>query len=936
MAACGYRPDSFSVVPGRSGFELIACLDRLERFLDDEGIFGRGYEVGAKVPISRNPELEKTQGELHPQLQPFRPLCADRLKITGCGRWPLENYLESVLWLPYVEPGILRHGVNVDHLPGPFVENEDREENLKLVRKWDSLGLLRLHSKPSDDWPFSRVFNIYKSELADRQIGDRRNMNKAECHAGGPSSRLPPGPLLVNIFSLRGRQNLRGSITDRRDFYHQARATHSRSLSNLLPFGFSRDELSGLSALSAFDEASQKKPGGRIVEGDHFEKKRGVLVAEDDGLYCGFSALFQGDHLGVEYALEGHETLLKSEDLLCEQHRLQGHSTLPMSQCYEALIIDDYFCISAQERSIPFEESASFRLLQRARIAYNKHQLPGSPEKDVAAETVFKAAGAEIDSSDAVVNLGLCLVGAPLQKRLALSLASLRASTLAGISSKLASRLSGSWVSVLLYRRPMSSLVDDLFAVGARAEGLAENVVMPLTRKVSQELAMLSVVVPLLVSDLSAPMDKKIYATDASLQKGAIVEMETDELEAKALWLGCDKKGSYTMLDNPFRSILRSLGEDGFEEGEPSFLPNEFLQVPKPPLFFFDFVEICGGAGRVSDAMASLGHVVAPVLDLSMSSFYNLCELRLLEWVLHMLAEKRFGSCVVEPPCTTFSPAAHPAVRSYDVPVGWDRLLPKVLHGNTLAFRSLVVVWYARRHRRPSLLEQPHLSKMAWLTAWRWLLKQGCSEAVVASCMLGSIHRKQFRLLLSDIDPDQLTLKCCGRHPHVRIEGKYTRASAVYTEGVAMHIAKGFSRSLKTLARKELEEENFPCGQGKESLLVNDFLRAGRWSIVRSWFWKARSHINILEMNTVVSLQKQKLISGVSDRHGILLDSLVSKGAFSKGRSSSRALQPILKKSAAMQVIGGQYPGASLNTIQFHLVKPSRITTNFDCHICCT
>ena len=139
-----------------------------------------------------------------------------------------------------------------------------------------------------------------------------------------------------------------------------------------------------------------------------------------------------------------------------------------------------------------------------------------------------------------------------------------------------------------------------------------------------------------------------------------------------------------------FRSILRSLGEDGFEEGEPSFLPNEFLQVPKPPLFFFDFVEICGGgAGRVSDAMASLGHVVAPVLDLSMSSFYNLCELRLLEWVLHMLAEKRFGSCMVEPPCTTFSPAAHPAVRSYDVPVGWDRLLPKVLHGNTFSFSKL-------------------------------------------------------------------------------------------------------------------------------------------------------------------------------------------------------------------------------------------------------
>ena len=190
-------------------------------------------------------------------------------------------------------------------------------------------------------------------------------------------------------------------------------------------------------------------------------------------------------------------------------------------------------------------------------------------------------------------------------------------------------------------------------------------------------------------------------------------------------------------------------------------------------------------------------------------------------------------------------------------------------------------------------------------------MKQGCSEAVVASCMLGSIHRKQFRLLLSDIDPVAMTLKCCGGHPHVRIEGKYTKASAVYTEGVAMHIAKGFSKSLKIIACEELAEEAFADGSGKESLLVNDLLRGGGWKIIRSWFWKVKSHINLLEMNTVVSLQKQKLLSGLSDRHCILLDSLVSKGAFSKGRSSSHALQAVLKRSAAIQLIGGQYPGFS-------------------------
>ena len=111
----------------------------------------------------------------------------------------------------------------------------------------------------------------------------------------------------------------------------------------------------------------------------------------------------------------------------------------------------------------------------------------------------------------------------PLEKRLALSLASLRTASLKGISSQLAARLSGSWVSVLLYRRPLSSIVSDLFAVGAGAEMNLENVVVPLTRKVSQELAMLAAVVPLLVTDVSAPVDREIFATDASLQKGAFV-----------------------------------------------------------------------------------------------------------------------------------------------------------------------------------------------------------------------------------------------------------------------------------------------------------------------------------------------------------------------------------------------------------------------------
>lgn len=60
------------------------------------------------------------------------------------------------------------------------------------------------------------------------------------------------------------------------------------------------------------------------------------------------------------------------------------------------------------------------------------------------AETTFKAAGAECDSSEGTLSKGICTLGAPAGKRLALSLLSLRAASLGAISTKLALRLAGS------------------------------------------------------------------------------------------------------------------------------------------------------------------------------------------------------------------------------------------------------------------------------------------------------------------------------------------------------------------------------------------------------------------------------------------------------------------------------------------------------------
>ena len=54
---------------------------------------------------------------------------------------------------------------------------------------------------------------------------------------------------------------------------------------------------------------------------------------------------------------------------------------------------------------------------------------------------------------------------------------------------------------------------------------------------------------------------------------------------ARCLWLGGDKKGAYTRLDNPFRSVLRQLGceEEDLRERERRMMSSTFQQTLLPP-----------------------------------------------------------------------------------------------------------------------------------------------------------------------------------------------------------------------------------------------------------------------------------------------------------------------------------------------------------------
>ena len=81
----------------------------------------------------------------------------------------------------------------------------------------------------------------------------------------------------------------------------------------MFPFSISRSELRGLSALERFEvEEACRRKRPREERGHHLECDGKFSREAADSFFPWFTAPFQGDHLGVEYCLEGHQNLLRS------------------------------------------------------------------------------------------------------------------------------------------------------------------------------------------------------------------------------------------------------------------------------------------------------------------------------------------------------------------------------------------------------------------------------------------------------------------------------------------------------------------------------------------------------------------------------------------------------------------------------------------------
>ena len=351
---------------------------------------------------------------------------------------------------------------------GPSFARENREENLKkLARLWDSRGLLAMFPEGHYSGLACRVFNAHKNAEIDRQIGDRRWFNAAECHPRGPSAYLPAQNLITSLHCPPGYK-LVGCAADRKDFYHQAKVTRQRAHTNVLPFTYKRGEACSLHAWVEILEAGAGKVT-RETHGDRYGMAPAKTLKENQihEVAFGFKSLFQGDHLGVEFALESHTALLRDGGLLSSDETILGHHVFPRGPLWQGLVIDDYFVISREKENAKSSSAKSVQHLERAEQIYKDAGVFGSDDKTIRGAESFKVIGAEVLADSKTRSAGIVSVAAPLSKRVPMMMLSLRTAALP-FSRTLASRLAGNWICVLMYRRCLCCLLSDLFNYGTR------------------------------------------------------------------------------------------------------------------------------------------------------------------------------------------------------------------------------------------------------------------------------------------------------------------------------------------------------------------------------------------------------------------------------------------------------------------------------------
>ena len=274
---------------------------------------------------------------------------------------------------------------------------------------------------------------------------------------------------------------------------------------------------------------------------------------------------------------------------------------------------------------------------------------------------------------------------------------------------------------------------------------------------------------PVACSDVAAPFASRLYATDASEERGAFCSAPLPGHLRTLAWSTADRKGGYARIASPARVLLKR-ADPWWEDEEDE--PPGAIPVSRPLGFLFDALFLGKGARAICSELKDRGWTVGPLLDSFASPFFTLCVSRLLEWIFYLIEEDRVRCIYIVPP-----------LGSRDCP-GLGRSVsadpsPRVSRQDRLwVFRSLAVLLKARLADVAAVIQVPAEAPCHKVEVWKRLRGfSGSSESVLHSCAFGSPFRKALRVLSVGCSLRSVARPCtCSGHK--RVQGRYGKAFA--------------------------------------------------------------------------------------------------------------------------------------------------------------
>ena len=504
--------------------------------------------VSEKLKPGREPsEAPQRLGKQSSNLgSTFKQLDPDRISFVGEPSFNPAPYLDRRGREIFLEP--LKKSLKPEEFFGalPAVQVHIVDGKLdKFLELLDASGRLALFKPSEVRWEFlSGIFAVGKDCSKDRMILDSRRPNCLEEPLGRWIRSLASSEGLCRLQLQRG-EVLRFSGNDVRDFYHLFSVTRERALRN------------GLNIL--VPEAKCRK-----LRAYHREEHQGSRK-----LVPALNTLAMGDCQAVELAQTCHLSLVWRRGILRPRDTLTLAGPPPRSRVFGGVLIDDFVCGEKcpqdDRRGEPTAGASTADRLSEAYVAEGLIPHPGKAFRDQLRASFW---GADVDGESG-------LVRGSLQRAIPLLYVLERVLNIGAVTPNLLQVITGSLISLFIYKRRLLSLLEEVFAVVQHHE--ADEILL-LGPALRNELMLSALLLPLAVTNIRAEVLPEVCATDASGWGEAEVAASIPATIAQEAVRHSLRKSVWTRLLAPTQALARLHGQlDASAE-----LPDEHVYCMHP------------------------------------------------------------------------------------------------------------------------------------------------------------------------------------------------------------------------------------------------------------------------------------------------------------------------------------------------------------------